>query len=184
MRLGIDLDGVVADFNSGWMRLHGEEFGSDLDPSMVTTWDGLHRVAGFAHMGQFWRWARGADRPSIFRHLATYPESMSTLHALRDRGHDIVVLTSKPDWAISDTLRWLADVDMPTREVHFLDDKWRIACDVYLDDSPTVLPRLVEHRPEATVCRFVRDWNEPVPGARDVHHWDEFADLVTSGQPA
>lgn len=178
MRLGIDLDGVVANFNHGWMDLHGQEFGSELDPAMVTTWDGLHDVAGFDHMGQFWRWARGRDRPSIFRHLATYPGAMPALGRLRDAGHEIVILTSKPDWAISDTLAWLADVEMPTREVHLLDDKWRVACDVYLDDSPTVLPQLVANRPTATVGRFVRDWNAPVAGAIDVHAWDEFEDLV------
>jgi hypothetical protein len=66
MRLGIDLDGVVADFNAGWIQLHRNEFGSDLRPEMVTTWDGLHELGGFADMGAFWRWARGnADRPSI-----------------------------------------------------------------------------------------------------------------------
>lgn len=181
MRLGIDLDGVVADFNAGWMRLHADEFGSDLDPSLVQGWDDLHEVGGFDHMGHFWRWARGGDhRPSIFRHLDTFDGAIETLYGLARRGHDVVVLTSKPDWAIPDTLHWLADVAMPTREVHFLDDKWRVECDVYLDDSPTVVPGLVAHRPEATVCRFVRDWNEPVDGAADVDDWQCFARLVTS----
>lgn len=179
VRLGIDLDGVVADFNAGWMRLHADEFGSDLDPSMVQGWDDLHEIGGFSHMGHFWHWARGGrDRPSIFRHLDTFPGAIETLQRFARRGHQVVILTSKPDWAIPDTLHWLADVLMPTREVHFLDDKWRTDCDVYLDDSPTVLPGLVANRPEATVCRFVRSWNLPVDGAVDVSDWDGFAALV------
>ncbi len=32
MRLGIDLDGVVADFNAGWMQMHADEFGTELVP--------------------------------------------------------------------------------------------------------------------------------------------------------
>ncbi|MFW2333968.1 hypothetical protein [Ilumatobacter sp.] len=28
MRLGIDLDGVVTDFDAGWMQVHADEFGS------------------------------------------------------------------------------------------------------------------------------------------------------------
>ena len=28
LRLGIDLDGVIADFNTGWIRLYNQEFGA------------------------------------------------------------------------------------------------------------------------------------------------------------
>lgn len=179
MRLGIDLDGVVADFNAGWIELHRGEFGSDLNPAMVTTWDGLHELGGFADMSAFWRWARGnADRPSIFRHLDVYPDALETLHELDRAGHDIVIVTTKPVWARSDTLRWLADHDIPTNEVHMILDKYRVACDVFLDDSPHVVPSLVRHRPDSLVCRFVRPWNEPVEGAVDVRSWSEFAELV------
>ena len=54
MRLGIDLDGVVCDFNAGWMRLHMAEFGSKLKPEMVVSWNNLHELGGFADMPAFW----------------------------------------------------------------------------------------------------------------------------------
>ena len=184
MRLGIDLDGVVADFNAGWIELHRAEFGSDLHPDMVTTWNGLHELGGFADMGAFWRWARGsADRPSIFRHLEPFPGAVETLHDLDRAGHDVVIITTKPRWARRDTLRWLADHDLPTGEIHITSRKHRVACDVYLDDSPHVVPELVEHRPEATVCRFVRPWNDPVDGAVDIESWGAFHTLVTERSP-
>jgi 5'(3')-deoxyribonucleotidase len=181
MRLGIDLDGVVADFNAGWIGLHRAEFGSDLRPEMVTTWDGLHELGGFADMGAFWRWARGnRDRPSIFRHLDPYPDALDTLRALDADGHDIVIVTTKPRWARTDTLRWLADHDLPTTEVHITQAKHEVACDVYLDDAPHVVSALVRHRPEATVCRFVRPWNGPIPGAIDVASWSDFRAVVVA----
>jgi 5'(3')-deoxyribonucleotidase len=177
--LGIDMDGVICDFNAGWMRLHADEFGSDLHPEMVTGWDGLHELAGFADMDAFWRWAQGtADRPSIFRHLELFPGVLETMQRLVDAGHHIVVLTAKPDWAVPDTLRWLADRRIPTREIHFLEEKHKVACDVYLDDSPSVLEALVVHRPEALVCRMVQPWNRPVPGAVDIRDWPSFEEVV------
>lgn len=180
MRLGIDLDGVVADFNAGWIKLHGDEFGSDLNPEMVTTWDGLHELGGFADMRAFWRWARGTgQRPSIFRHLDVYPDALDTLRTLDRAGHQIVIVTTKPKWARADTLRWLADHELPTGEVHMIDDKHRVGCDVYLDDSPHVLSSLVRHRADALICRFVRPWNEPVEGTIDVATWSDFHRLVT-----
>lgn len=178
-RLGIDLDGVVADFNGGWMRRYNAEHQAELKSEMVTRWDGLHEFTHFADMREFWRWAEGADGPSIFRHLEPYPGAVDTIRRLNRAGHDIVIITAKPDWAVHDTFEWLADHRIPTREVHIAHDKWEVACDVYLDDSPFVVPDLVRHRGhEATVCRFVRAWNEPVEGAVDIRSWHDFESLV------
>ncbi|MEM8923087.1 MAG: hypothetical protein AAGD35_06265 [Actinomycetota bacterium] len=178
MRIGIDLDGVVAQFHKGWMGRHATEFGSTLDPSMVMGWNGLHELGGFDDMDAFWHWFRNGDQPSCFRHLEPYPDAMASIHGLADEGHDIVILTHKFDWAIADTFSWLGDVGMPSREVHIREDKHAVDCDVYLDDSPFVVPALVQHRPNALVCRFVRGWNTPVDGAVDVHDWPSFVTHV------
>jgi 5'(3')-deoxyribonucleotidase len=179
MRLGIDLDGVVADFNAGWMRVHAAEFGTSLDPEMVTSWSAPAALGGFGTMSEFWRWARGNDtRPSIFRHLDVYDGALDSLHALARKGHEIIVITTKPGWARSDTYRWLDERQLPTTEVHITRDKHHIACDAYLDDSPTVLPELVRYRRSSLVCRFVRPWNRPVVGATDVESWEAFEAVV------
>lgn len=180
MRLGIDLDGVVAQFNRGWMQRHADEFGSSLDPSMVLGWNNLHALGGFADMDAFWEWFRNHPGPSGFRHLEPYPSALETLHGLASQGYEIVILTHKFDWAVSDTLAWLSDVGMPSREVHILEHKHTVACDVYLDDSPIVLPRIADARPDALTCRFVRPWNAPVAGVADVHDWAEFEAIVTN----
>lgn len=178
MRLGIDLDGVVADFNGGWMDRYNREHDAALSSDMVTNWDGLHKLTHFRHMAEFWMWARNHGGSSIFRHLEPYSGAVETLRALNRRGHDIVILTAKPDWAVHDTFEWLADHRIPTREVHCLDDKWRIECDLYLDDSPYVVPDLVRHRPDRTVCRFVRPWNRPVEGTVEVESWEDVDRVV------
>jgi uncharacterized HAD superfamily protein len=180
LRLGIDLDGVVADFNGGWTQLHNNEFGGSLSPDLVTTWDDLHTVGGFDDMEEFWAWARGNDeRPSIFRHLDLLPGALDTLRALDAEGHRVVIVSTKPDWAVHETMHWLADNEIPTREVHLTFTKHLVDCDVYLDDAPGVLPDLVEHHPNALVCRFVRPWNQPVAGTVDVNNWAEFHAIVT-----
>lgn len=178
LRLGIDLDGVVADFNAGWMRLYNERFETDLTPDMVQFWDGLHELTHFEDMRGFWRWARDHDGHSLFHHLDPYPDAIPTLERLRAKGHDIVIITAKPTWSIHDTFQWVGRHALPTREVHMSERKWEVPVDVYLDDSPYVVPDLVEKRPESVVCRFVRAWNEPVEGARDVTSWREFESTV------
>ena len=177
MRLGIDLDGVVADFNAGWMELYNKEFGAALSTDQVQTWNCLHELTHFTSMGAFWTWARRGGGPSIFRHFNTFPNAVESLTALADR-HEIVIVTTKPGWAVHDTYAWIAEKRIPTREIHVTADKWRIDCDVYLEDSPYQLPKLVAHQPTSVVCRFVRSWNQPVEGARDVADWGAFVDVV------
>ncbi len=181
LRLGIDLDGVVANFNAGWMARYNREFGAALDPALVTKWDGLAELTHFDHMGAFWHWARGGDGPSIFRDLPLVDGAAEALATLAV-DHDIVIITAKPRWAIHDTYAWLADNEIPTREVHITSKKWRVPCDVYVEDSPFQLPNIVENRPQATVFRFVRPWNEPVPGARDVTSWPQITRLVNDAR--
>jgi 5'(3')-deoxyribonucleotidase len=153
MRLGIDLDGVVADFILGWMTRYNLEFGAHLTEDLVDHWDAAADLTHFETLTDFWDWAGATGAgPTVFRHLSTYPGARETLCELAT-DHDIVILTMKPDWAASDTFAWI-------------------------DDSPYAIPALVEHRPESIVCRYVRPWNKPVAGAHDIHEWSDFCAFV------
>jgi len=180
LRLGIDLDGVVADFNAGWIARYNDDFGASVPLDAVQVWDGIHKLTHFPDMAGFWEWARGHGRGSIFRHLETYDDAVPTLERLDKAGHDIIIITTKPRWAVHDTFAWIADHRIPTREVHMTWHKWRVPCDVYLDDAPHQVESIHRARPEALMCRFVRPWNEPVPGVRDVEDWAAFESAVAS----
>ncbi len=180
LRLGIDLDGVVADFNAGWIARYNRHFATELHHGQVRAWEGLVPITHFADMDEFWAWARGGTREetaSIFRDLPVYEGALDALARLARR-HRIVIVSSKYDWAIPDTLEWIAEHRVPTRELHFVWDKASVDCDVYLEDAPHNLTALVEARPHATVCRFVRPWNQPLAGAVDVNDWPTFVDVV------
>lgn len=177
LRLGIDLDGVVADFNAGWTTRYNDAFGTSLKPDDILQWEGLLGFTHFADMEEFWAWAR-EPAPSVFRHLPPIDGALETLRDLAER-HWLVIVSSKFDWAIPDTLEWLAEHRVPAREIHFVWDKTTVDCDVYLEDAPHNLEALCARRRASTVCRMVRAWNDPLDGCVDVRDWDEFADVVT-----
>jgi 5'(3')-deoxyribonucleotidase len=177
LRLGIDLDGVVADFNTGWMTRYNAEQGTNLTPDQVTDWDAMIPLTHFASIDEFWRWARNGNGPGLFRHLPVLPGAHSALKRL-SRNHQIVIVTTKPRWANAETFSWIGDNDIPTREVHIIGRKWLVDCDIYLDDGPHNLEGLVRHRSNRVVCRFVQPWNRPIPGVVDIASWEAFEDLV------
>lgn len=180
LRLGIDLDGVVADFNGGWMRRYNDTYGTALEPSLVRHWDDLHTHTHFPDQRAFWHWAatEGNGQGSFFRHLDPYPGALDALRRLDDAGHSVVILTSKPDWAVHDTFAWVAAHEIPTREVHVVSDKASVTCDVYLDDADHNLVRLRAKRPGAVICRYVQPWNDPADGLHDIPDWGTFLTLI------
>lgn len=181
LRLGIDLDGVVADFNSGWISRYNRDFGTTLDVGQVVEWNAPTHLTHFRGMDEFWDWARtcGEGR-SLFHPLDTYPDALETLHCLQQRGHLIVILTTKPDFAVHDTYAWLSRHEIPTTEVHILDDKTKVECDVYLDDADHNLTDLRRERPDSSVCRFIRPWNRSAEGLVDIVDWPGFLNFVDS----
>jgi 5'(3')-deoxyribonucleotidase len=181
LRLGIDLDGVVADFNAGWMDRYNREFGAMLQPSQVVMWDGLQELTHFGTMDDFWAWAQ-LGNASIFRDLPVIDGAIETLGELA-RAHRIVIISSKFDWAIPDTLAWMSEHGVPAREIHFVWDKSTVPCDVYLEDAPHNLHRLVATRRDSLVCRMIRPWNQPLEGATDVTDWPGFREAVLAWEP-
>lgn len=178
MRLGIDLDGVVANFTKGWMQFYNRDFGAALDVSDSRRWHDLVDLTHFKDIDEFWTWSAELDGHSVFWHLEPFPGAIEALRSLADAGHHIIVITTKPKFASNDTYEWIERHRLPAAEIHIVEDKWTVECAVYLDDGPYNLAPLVAHRPEATVCRYVRPWNDPTPGAIDVHNFDEFRGVV------
>jgi 5'(3')-deoxyribonucleotidase len=178
MRLGIDLDGVVANFTKGWIDFYNRDFDAALAVEQATAWDGVTSITHFEDMDAFWKWTEALDGRSLFWHLEPFPGAVETLRELDAAGHRIVVITAKPAFAVADTYEWINAQGIPTSEIHILEAKWEIDCDVYLDDGPHVLPGLVAHRPDRVVCRYVRPWNSPVPGAVDITDFHVFRALV------
>ncbi|MBT4477328.1 MAG: hypothetical protein HOC65_06845, partial [Actinobacteria bacterium] len=156
------------------------DFNTTLHPDDIVEWDAPLFLTDFDHMGKFWDWARDCGNgDSLFRVLPTYPGAVETLHRLADQ-HHIIIVTTKPDFAVNDTYAWLEQHNIPNTEVHIVDDKTTVNIDLLLDDADHNLQAVTTHRPDVQVCRYIRPWNSPTPGAHDIETWAEFETYVNA----
>lgn len=176
-RVGVDIDGVLYDWMGSFRFLANHYLGTNLPP-VDEMWTDVKSDNDFlTKEQQLWLWTEGVKK-GLFRlgHLHT-----GSAEALREISEfmEIVIITHRPNsWhievpeesrraIISDTLTWLALLDLSISSVHVLssmEPKSSVYCDAYVDDSPKVIDDLVRNSaPGSLVMLWDRPWNRGVP---------------------
>ena len=179
--LGVDLDGVCADYTSAFRRIVAMERSVDAD-SLTTevSWD-------------FAEW--GLDRDSflelhktsvqdhrMFKNMSALDGVSDALWRLSDAGVWIRIVTHRlvTHWGhaliVSDTVDWLDAKSIPYRDICFLGRKPEIEADAYVEDAPH---NVVALRARGnTVIVFDQPYNRDLDGLR-ASNWVEVEAIVS-----
>lgn len=188
VRLGLDLDGVVADYEAA-MRSTARQTGiATVGDESPTTW-GMIEPGWFDHHEQ---WL--ATHVEVFRSGAhTIPlldsGAPAALNRFRAEGGVVVVTTARsglPDDGIThekvyaDTEQWFRDHGFIVDDMLFLSDKSAAGCDVHIDDSPGV----IQHLSASDIPVVVRDqpYNRHVNAPHRVQSVTEMIDRLFRGE--
>jgi len=178
--LGVDLDGVCADYTSAFRTAVARHRG--LDESTLpdeVTWDfaewGLDRESFLAHH------RRAVVEDHLFATMPPIDGVSDTLWRLSDAGVWIRVITHRlvSNWnhatAVADTVAWLDDRRIPYRDICFLGAKPQVGADLYVEDAPHNVEAL--RASGAAVVVFDQPYNRHLDGLR-ARSWSEVEDLV------
>lgn len=180
--LGLDLDGVVADFYGTIRPLAAEWLGRPLEDLTDSPTYGLHEW-GFNGAGadykDFHRWAVTERR--LFSSLAPIPGAGPVLRRLSDDKVRIRIVTNRlfvshfhaP--AVSQTVEWLDRHGIPYWDLCLMPDKVAVRADVYLEDTPQNISAL--QQAGTNVIIFENSTNLDVAGVR-ARNWKEAEDLI------
>lgn len=176
--LGVDLDGVVADFLGGLKPVAAEWLGVPADSLTDNVSYGLEEW-GLNSYRDLHRFA--VTQRQIFTALRPLPGAPAVLRRLSARGIHIRIITHRlfiehfHAEAVQQTTAWLEHHGIPYRDLCFMKDKAAVGADLYLEDSPENICALREAGCEVIIMG--NSTNRDVAGVR-VNGWQDLEEQV------
>ena len=180
--LGVDLDGVVADFARGLKPIAAEWLGVPVDSLTdeisygFKEWE-LERAGGYDDLHRFAVKERQlfATLPPV-RGAAAALRRLDTVPEIRIR---IITHRLYIHWfhkeAIRQTSEWLEQHGIPYWDLCFMRDKAAVGANLYLEDSPENIAALRAAKHETIVV--VNSTNRHLPGPR-AESWEDLEAMV------
>lgn len=181
--LGVDLDGVVADFYGGLRQVAAEWLDVPLDelPTEVSynlaEWS-LDTAGGYDALHRF-----AVTQRNLFRMLEPLPGAPAALRRLSTREVRIRIITHRlfikyfHQQAIQQTIEWLDYYGIPFWDLCFMKDKAAVGADVYVEDSPHNIEHL-RGDGHATIV-FSNSTNRHLPPPR-AGSWADLEPLIVT----
>ena len=157
LRIGLDVDGVLYNWEAQARNLLKREFSVDLPIS--SEWDSIKdSVTEYQ-----WYWLWNDALYELFTDGEPCSGIKDGVRELSELG-DIVIITNTPKRISDARLQWLLDHEIHIDEYHLVDsnsDKSKITplCDVYIDDSHHVALDLFNNT-DKYILLWDRPWNE------------------------
>jgi len=177
--LGVDLDGVCADYEAAFRASVARQHGRDPAQLLPQTVHDAYSQWGLDGDAFEQTHRRAVIEDRMFRHMQPLPGVSEALWRLSDLGVWIRIITHRlcVNWAhettAADTAGWLEHHRIPYRDLCFIGDKPDVGADLYVDDAPNnVLALRATGRPAIV---FDQPYNRHLPGPRATNWQDVVA---------
>ena len=179
--LGVDLDGVCADFYAYMRVIAAEWLERPLEELTEEVTYGLKEwgIRDSEHYRSLHRFA--VNERNLFRDVPMIPGARRVLWRLSDEGYRIRIITHRlfiyffHAAAVQQTTEWLDHNGIPYWDLCFMKDKAQVGANIYIEDTAENIEAL-RNAGLYTIC-FANSTNKQV-GAPRAHDWDEVYSLV------
>jgi len=179
--IGVDLDGVCADFYARMREIAAEWLEVNVDALVPDVRFGLKEwgIQDDEHYLQLHRFA--VTQRNLFETCRPIAGAGPRLRRLSDEGYRIRIITHRlfinffHEAAVQQTITWLDKHGIPYRDLCFMGEKDQVGADVYVDDGPRNIDALRKAAHYA-IC-FANSTNADIAQPR-AKNWEEVYRLV------
>ena len=179
--LGVDLDGVVADFIGGLRPIAAEWLGVEVESLTneisyeFPEWN-LKSFGGYDALHRF-----AVKERDLFKNLPPIEGAPAVLRRLSTQNIRIRIITHRlfikwfHEEAIQQTVKWLENHGIPYWDLCFMRDKSAVGADLYIEDNPDNIEALRNegHKTIVAVNSMNRHLEDPKAA-----NWEEIEKLV------
>jgi 5'(3')-deoxyribonucleotidase len=175
--LGVDLDGVVADFYRGlrvvaaeWLEVPIKSLTKKVSFN-VPEWKLSSVPGGYDALHKF-----AVTQRAFFLNLKPMPGAAMALQRLSEENIRIRVITHRlfikyfHQTAVRQTVEWLDKYDIPYWDLCFMKDKAAVGADLYIEDAPLNIKALRRDGHPTIVFANSTNRDMPKPRAADWEH--------------
>jgi hypothetical protein len=156
IRVGLDIDGCVRDPYTKLIEVYRREFNGAHWCNPVEEWDEYNIKKQFSIGDDIYKFWFHDHVEEIYTESLPYSDYY-IISSLIARGCDVVILTDQPNkQTIEFTAQWINKY-LGYSEIHFTPDKHLVPCDIYLDDAPHHIMKMVDSGKNIYVQN--RPWN-------------------------
>jgi 5'(3')-deoxyribonucleotidase len=181
--LGVDLDGVCADYYPFMRTVVAEWLGRD--PDMLPGDVGWDMAEWGIEPGEFHKVHRFAVvQRRLFLEMGMIAGAGPALRRLSKRGIRIRIITHRliiehfHQIAVAQTVEWLDRHAIPYWDLCFMGEKGAVNADLYIEDSPHNVEALLRDARDVIVYTHYANQHVEVPPERRAHNWEEAERLV------
>ena len=171
--IGVDLDGVCADFYGRMRQIAAEWFERPIEELSTEISYGLSEW-GITNQSQYDSLHRFAvTQRELFSSMEVIPGARKYLRQLSDEGFRIRIITHRlfihyfHAAAVQQTVNWLDSHGIPYWDLCFMRDKAAVGADLYLEDSPNNIAALRAEGHDVIVVGNSTNRDLPGPRAED-----------------
>ncbi len=183
MRIGLDLDGVTANFHQRYIDEINDRHNSNLKLSDWKEWD-LTNIPWMTRE-EFMETIKYVNTSGAFRHLEPIRGALSGIERLRRNGHSIHIITHRTYQSRLDTVPWLDTHGVDFETLSFSKEKGQICNDLgidyMIDDIQSTCEDVVKWGSQAIL--FTRPWNrdyELKNGIYRANNWTDVTELINA----
>ena len=180
--IGVDLDGVCADFYGRMREIAAEWFETSIESLPEKVSYGL-KEWGIVSKKQYESLHRYAlYQRELFRTMPMIPGARKYLRKLSDEGFHIRIVTYRlyihysHASAVQQTVAWLDGHGIPYWDLCFMKEKSEVGADIYVEDSPENIQKL-RNKGIRTIC-FANSTNMDIEPPRAAS-WREVYEMIT-----